>query len=344
MSDLIMRAEQGVLGVLLAGGDTAVIVEHLTSDDFGHPTHRAVYEVLRDVDLYDHDTIDDLATKVAALVDRADIDTAWLRYLAEHAPADTLVVEYTRIVMQAAFDRDVADFAQPYHDSAATTIDPQTRDAYTRVARALDAQAAVFAPTASIDSASDVTLTADLVRTVTRAETTVHLELHREDQVIADIIQHPDQATQVARWLDPDVFTTGQRRLTFELAISLGFDGDPFDTVTLAWHIQRARDIQRYHDPNGPHETPPERDYTYLTRLQTAMIVTGTAVTVGRELLTEHVQVALALSAAAAERGTAAEPALNRAEHAAPVQQARSPRSQPPMSPAPTADIRPIER
>jgi hypothetical protein len=150
--------------------------------------------------------------------------------------------------------------------------------------------------------------------------------LHREDQVLADMLQHPDQARTVAPWLDSSVFTTSQRRLAFELAVSIAYDHDPLDSVILAWHFQRARPFAALEHPDHPpHGADWPSDFGYLRRLETATVTVGTAVIVGRELLTEHVQATLALSATAA------------AERAAPAQTpAVAPIGpEPPLGPAP---------
>ncbi|MFF5230269.1 DnaB-like helicase N-terminal domain-containing protein [Dactylosporangium sp. NPDC000521] len=351
MSDLILRAEQGVLGALLTGADTALISANLYGDDFGHPTHRAVYQALLDVELVAFDTTEQRAEAVAAVADRPDVDAAWLVQLADVAPAAELVSEYTRIVLQASFDRDVAGFAQPYYDAAALTADEAGRDVLTRLGQALDAQAAAFSTAATVDVTADARVSVDLVL----ARTDVRVELHREDLIIADIVQHPEQAVEVAAWLDPAVFTTGQRRLTFELAVSLAYDGDLFDTVTLAWHVQRARDFASYDAsvtalPSGDGvefgaglylaEPPAEPDFVYLTRLHAVTVTTGTAVVIGRELLTEHVHTTLALSATAvAERATTSDAA----SHTTAPPARRITASPPPVTSETAAPIRPIE-
>lgn len=334
MSELIMRAEQGVLGVMLRDPQTVVSLQ-VEYEDFGHPTHQAVFAALADLEFAVYDTEQQRLAAVARALDRPDVDTAWLTRLADTAPAAELAPEYARIVVQAAFDRDVADFAQPYRDSAQLATDPQIREALTRAADALDAQAAVFTPASTVDTDITVQVAGD----VAYISGDVRVDLHREDQIIADLIQHPDQALEVAAWLDSEVFTSAQRKLTFELTVSLAYDGDPFDTVTLAWHVQRARDVERYNDPDIFTVVPAESDYAYLTRLHALPVPIGAAVVVGRDLLTEHVQATLALSAAeATERAPLA---------AAPQQVVRQTEQhrawEPPLSPAPNADIRPIE-
>jgi DnaB helicase-like protein len=336
MSDLIMRAEQGLLAAMLTDTHTDFITTNVDPDDFAHPTHQAVYRALRDVEMLDHSTLDHgtlerRSAAVAGIVDTAGVDAAWLRALADQNPGADLVPQYAQIVVQAAFDRETAEFAQFYRDTA-DTVDESGRDGLLRVAAALDAQAVVFTPASTIDPDRGIQLELDLAIPL---EQDVHLELDPEDQIIADIVQHPEQATAVAHWLDSAVFSTAQRRLTFELAVSLAYDHDQFDTVTLAWQIERAREVIRYDNPDDHTPDPgPEDDYTYLNRLRTMPVAAGTAVIIGRELITEHVHTAISASAAAAaDRDTriTREPAPRQAL------------PEPPLVHDQSADIRPIE-
>ncbi len=88
MSQLIMRAEQGVLGVMLTGGDQPPIRDHLTSSDFGHPVHAAVYSALRDLDGADLPP-ERLRAVVASTLELPEVTEQWLAELAERAPDTT---------------------------------------------------------------------------------------------------------------------------------------------------------------------------------------------------------------------------------------------------------------
>jgi replicative DNA helicase len=328
MSDLIMRAEQGILGALLADRDQALITENLSTDDFGHPAHQAIYNAILDLQPAGYDT-ERLTVAIDGMVDRPDVDAAWLEALADNAPGSDRIRAYTQIVIQAAFDRDTADFADPYLAAAVLTSNPDARDNLTRLGQALTVQAETFAPASTIDPDHSIRVTS-----VTTLATAV--ELHREDAVIADLIQHPEQARVVAGWLTPEVFTTEQRRLTYEFAVSIAYDDDPIDAVILAWHVQRARDINNIYDRETQLPDPRnESEYAYLTRLEVTAVAVGTAVMVGHELVSEHVGATLALSAtAAAEHAIQATPS-QRGEHQVGLE--------PPTTSAPTVDARRIE-
>lgn len=322
MSDLILRAEQGVLGALLTDPDQLTVV---SAGDFAHPTHQAIYSAIRDLQSLGYEP-GRLADAVAGIVDRPDVDATWLRELADAAPDRDRAKAYARIVVQAAFDRDTADFAQPYLDAAEQATDPDARRHLTRLGNTLTAQADRNGPSSIVDPDASPRLTAT-------ARPTATAELNREDQILADLLQHPDQARTVAPWLDSAVFTTDQRRLAFELVVSIAYHGDPVDAVVLAWEVERARPYAVATPEPNQHTQLGGRpsDYTYLRRLETATVNAGTAVLVGRELLTEHVHATLAVSVtAAAERGPHAGP-----PQPVPAQAIAPIRTEPPLSPAP---------
>ncbi|GAB7048448.1 DnaB-like helicase N-terminal domain-containing protein [Catenuloplanes indicus] len=336
MSELIMRAEQGVLGVMLAGGDQPSIRDHLTSSDFGHPVHAAVYSALRDLEGADLPP-ERLRAVVASTLELPEVSEQWLTELAERAPDHYRAQTYTRIVIDAAFTRETADWAAPYRDAAATTTDPVGREHLLRVSDALDAQTEVFLPTAAIDHERTVDLT-----TSGRATVEITSELGREDLVIADLLQHPDQAREVAAWLDSAVFTSEQRRLVFEITASTGYDGDPIDAVIIAWQVDRERQTAHLwgertqeRDPgagwavDGPDV---EADFAYVTRLERTTVTRGTAVVVGRELLIAHVQTEIHASTTTISA------------QARVVPTAQQVGVEPPMPIAPTVDQPQIER
>ncbi|MFI6785558.1 DnaB-like helicase N-terminal domain-containing protein [Micromonospora sp. NPDC050276] len=325
MSDLIMRAEQGVLGALLADPNQPLITDNLISDDFSHPAHRAIYNAILDTPATGEDPARIVAA-VVAIVDRPDVDTNLLNALAAAAPDDQRVRAYSQIVIQAAFDRDTIDFAEPYLTAATQATDPVARDALVRLGQALTAQAETFAPASTIDP--DQALSLPTVVALAAAD------LHPEDAIIADLLQHPEQARDVAAWLTSDVFTTDERRLTYELAVSIAYDHDPIDAVILAWNVERAREIQSLW---APHQRLPEtlNHYTHLARLEVTAVAVGTAVTIGHDLVSEHVTVTLTRSASAAEAAATA----RSAEVEGPVAGLEPPRESSPTLDAPRIEL-----
>jgi replicative DNA helicase len=301
MTDLIMRAEQGVLGALLSArdaGEQTLIFDTVGVDDFGHPAHQAVYNAIVDLRFSGY-TDQRLISAVAAIADHTDIDAGWLTALAASAPSEAHVRAYMKIVLAASFDRATEDFAEPYLLAAELETDLEARASFLRTAHTLQIQAKVFGTSSLIEPEASVVV----------ATMVVERDLTREERVIADLLQHPEQARHVAAWLTSDVFTTEQRRLAYEITVSHAYFGDPVDPVIVAWDVERAREINTYDRQQPvPSDPRPELDYPYLARLATTAVVTGTAITVGHQLLSEHTAATLALSAtAAAERQAAAQ-------------------------------------
>jgi replicative DNA helicase len=293
MSDVILRAEQGVLGALLAAAerdDQAWIFAALGVDDFAHPTHQALFAALWDLRSSGYDPYR-LADAVALVGVGADVTTAWLSTLAKQAPSPAHVRAYTSIVLAAAFDRDTADFAGPYLAAAELATDADARLSLMRTGQALQVQAVTFS-TGSFVSPDT---------TVVAVSAVADRDLNREDMVIADVLQHPRQAEKVAAWLTSDVFTTEQRRLAFEITVSHAYHGDPVDPVIVAWELERARALNAYYQRQAAASTTrDEHDLPYLTRLAVTAVAVGTAIAIGHQLVSEHTAVTLALSASAA--------------------------------------------
>lgn len=330
MADLIVRAEEGILGAMLRNPNQPEVFATLTTDDFGYDLHRAVYEALLEPDAVMTGSVEERIISVVGLmgIAQTDVDPDWLRRLAETAPPQELVREYAKIVVEAAFERDVADFSEPYTQAAALADDPDTRENLLRLAEVLDAQVHFFGEAAAVAPVVDIVLTGQGV------DVDVRFVLEPEDQIIADILQHPHQARAVAAWLDSELFTDSRRRYTFEFAVSLAYDNDPFDAVTLTWNVNRALNLDRYQDPEQSEPAQIDADYQYVTRLYGATIVAGSAVVVGRDLLTAHVQAQHQIAV------TASTQRIMQIEQAPLAPQLGT---EPPLEQAPAADIRPIE-
>ena len=55
--------------------------------------------------------------------------------------------------------------------------------------------------------------------------------------MLADLIQHHWQNSNVLDWLPADAFTAGPRRDVYEAVAALGRTGQPIDELTVAWHL-----------------------------------------------------------------------------------------------------------
>jgi replicative DNA helicase len=128
----------------------------------------------------------------------------------------------------------------------------------------------------------------------------------REDQLLADLLAHPEQAAEVARIVPPETFTTEQRREVFMTIATLAAQGDLVDEVVVLWEFQRLRAVADLYGGDLRYrgdETSPEPTAAYLTRLAD-MSTTDTAITIGYELVVDDVREQLARSAANAAQRT----------------------------------------
>ena len=74
----------------------------------------------------------------------------------------------------------------------------------------------------------------------------------QEDDVLADLIQHHWQNSNVLDWLPADAFTAGPRRDVYEAVAALGRAGQPIDELTVAWHLASSRSASQRRYPTCP--------------------------------------------------------------------------------------------
>ncbi len=67
----------------------------------------------------------------------------------------------------------------------------------------------------------------------------------REDWLLADLLQHPEQSPYLARILPVEAFTTPQRQEVYRILLNLGESGDPIDEVIVAWELEKQRALEQ---------------------------------------------------------------------------------------------------
>jgi DnaB-like helicase N terminal domain len=204
------------------------------------------------------------------------------------------VPAYAQMIQAAALRRDVAAHAERI---AGTQALPQ-------LAQALIRQSAAYERlTAESPASSDP---APLAAAVDEAREAIGEWLRsppgraiREDWLLADLLQHPEQVRDLARILPDEAFTTPQRREVYRTLLTLGESGDPVDEVIVAWHLEQQRAIAKYYTGEFPEDyefeperTSPEPDVVYLSRLA-ATVTTVTAVEAARDLIADDLRAQL---------------------------------------------------
>jgi hypothetical protein len=101
--------------------------------------------------------------------------------------------------------------------------------------------------------------------------------LNREERVLADLIQHPDEIDQLPSHLNPGSFSAAARRDLYEALTVVHSRGEPVDKLTVAWELDR---LQR-EDPTTAVGPDP---IAYLDRLAALRVEPGTALQLAQDL------------------------------------------------------------
>lgn len=287
-STLTHRTEAALLGTLLFDRRALDDVAFLTPTDFAHPNHQDIYRAIHQV-AAEHPaaTGSVMAELVAEHLGRNRIDIGELHALALGSPEPQAAAVYARLVLEAALDRELADHAARMAVEAGPIrgIDPQ-RDHLAQLAEAIAFH------TRNIDAATAYTTTR--TDSADRPELSADQKIHVQEQVLADLIQHPRVIGEVATWLEPEVFTGGRREI-YETIVAVDQYGEAIDEVTLTWALGRrtalADTLRGFNlEADQPDHAPPGT----ISRLAAAAVEFGVAVELGRDLMTEHFRTELA--------------------------------------------------
>ncbi|GGJ75245.1 hypothetical protein GCM10010123_01550 [Pilimelia anulata] len=301
MTSLNTRAEQALLGALLAEPVPAgPEFGHLRPGDFGNSLHAAVYTAITDTrTAYPHASGSTLTELVAERVNANGVAPDWLDGLRDTCPEPQHAAAYARMVIDAGLRRDIQQHAQRITTNAAHSRDEAGAAHLNRLAAALARQAQINAALIEADLDEPTPRQAALPEPTLAVEQADPARIMAEEELLADLLQHPDQARQLGRFLHSDTFTSPQRQQVYETIISIGFDGDPIDELTVAWHLEQTRTHERsQHLTDLPtaiwaYGAAPETDQALLARLRRTQPA-RTAIELGRDLLTEDMRQRLA--------------------------------------------------
>lgn len=288
--DLTHRTEAALLGALLFDRHAIDDVTFLEPADFASPYDQDLFRAIRTVAASDPTaTGSDLAEKVADYIGRNRVNIAELHGLALNGPEPHSVANYGRLVMEAAMDREMAGHAARIAAEAGTMrgIDPHASHL------AQLAEAIQFHNRSIDTTAAYVGLNDSGAKAATWGQDT---SIQLQDQILADLIQHPELIGEVAAWLEPEVFTNGRREI-YETVVALDQYGEPVDDVTVTWSLSRrtavAETLRGFDAESGEAVLEQILPGT-VNRLANAGVELGVAIELGRELLTEHVRAEIA--------------------------------------------------
>lgn len=161
------------------------------------------------------------------------------------------------------------------------------------LSEALGTHVTRFGPMAELAHISDVATG----RAAVDIDQTEPERLARQDQVLADLMRHPEDIREVSSWLGSDRFAAGQRREVYETIVSIDGMDEPVDEITVAWNL--ARRAAAY-DALGTDQyglQPYNGVPAYISTLRDMEVPEDAAFTVGRQLLADDLSAKLAATA-----------------------------------------------
>jgi len=297
--NLSLRAEQAIVGALLQDPSLREEIAYLRPDRFTHPTYRALFTELNQGTATRGDLpAEQLPERVATRLSLPGVDAPYLRSLSANCPEPTDIAVYARMVQEAYVRSQLASHVDRIAASAGPVrgVDPKL-DQLDRLAQALARQSG----STQVEVRTEAIPQVYEASTVEVAyETPVGDRAQREELVLADLLQHGGQVTEVEVWLSADNFAPGPRREIYEAILAVAEQGEPVNELTVAWELSRransetvvyAEEVAVYQEPMaaaGP---------AYLAHLVSTAVVVGIAVEVGNELFVEDLRTDLAVDA-----------------------------------------------
>lgn len=351
MANLTYRAERALLGALLRDPGALDDIRFLTAGDFASDQHREVFSAIAAARAQSPDgSHASFEVTVAFSAPPPGISVRYLQALSETCPNPANVRAYAGMVMESSLRRELLTHAQRlFRDagdlhfevgrfSKAATPGDRVQDFPThllRLAHAMWTRARTFDPgTETPDGrhpAADPAATAHVPLAGSSSPTAMteaeaEEQVRQEEAVLADLIQHHWQNSDVLDWLPAEAFTAGPRRDVYEAITALTRSGQPVDQLTIEWHLasSRASHVRAGLTEPGVSAGPATWAdiHGYVGLLAAVPIADGTATITGRALLERHARArAGAPTAAASAAADCREPAASpdRAARQAPV-------------------------
>lgn len=297
MSDLTTSAERALLGALLTDPVQLDELRYVRAEDFESQRHREIYAAIQDVhsaapSLGGAAFADSVATRLPTIDYVWEIDE--LHALALNCPDPDHAPTYARMVQEAGFRRDLAEHADRIGTIAQAGTEPEVISEHLALlSEALGTHATRFGPMAELAHISDVATG----RAMVDIDQASAERLARQDQVLADLMRHPEDIREVSTWLGSDNFAAGHRREVYETIVYIDGLDEPVDEITVAWNL--ARRAAAY-DALGTDQyglQPYSGVPAYITTLRDLEVPEDAALTVGRQLLADDLSAKLTATA-----------------------------------------------
>ncbi|MEV6986489.1 DnaB-like helicase N-terminal domain-containing protein [Sphaerisporangium sp. NPDC051017] len=283
MPNLLHRTEEALLGALIYDPSLINDVPYLLPRHFDHADHQAIFAAFLDVRANEPGTWGAaMAARITSQVDVPGIDETRLAGLALSSPDVSSVAVYGRMIQEAALRRELLGHADRLAEAAGTVrgVDPEL-DHFALLSDALRSNAVHF----------QASLTYELSVEAPRQD----LRTLREEALLADLIQHPEHLHEVAAWLDPEVFTSPDRRSIYEAIVAVDEYGEPVEELTLSWELARSpsTDLALAGETTESRSEATPAAPGYLARLAVTAVEAGVAIEIGRDLLADHARAEL---------------------------------------------------
>ena len=260
---LAARAEQAVLGALLLRPDTYQEIAYLDPAQFIDPANAALFEAIRTELTHEPDQTNSALTAHLQAVYAATGASSDLASFIETCPDPTAATAYARILVEAELNRTMATHVARLIELS----EPQSPER--------SEAAALIGPEPAISQDAE---NAPIPRSWKGSRP------NREERILADLIQHPDQIEQAREVINATTFTSTAREDLFEALSAIQKRGEPVDTLTIAWELDRVQ-AEGYRsvgvDPAA-----------YIDRLAAVPVVSGAALTTAQQIASEEQRVA----------------------------------------------------
>ena len=260
---LAARAERAVLGALLLRRDVYSDIAYLEPTQFADPANAALFDAIRAELAREPDQSSSALTAHLQAAHAAAGASTDLAQFIDACPNPVGAAAYARMLVEADLFRTMNTHAVRLASGAA----PESPEYLQALAIFHD----------------EPTLSEEAEQAPTPGSWKGHRS-NREEHILADLIQHPDQIEPVTEVFNAAMFTATARDALFEALVSLNKRGEPVDTLTVAWELDRAQAA-------GPHSAGVDPT-AYVERLAAVSVEPGTALETARLIASQDQLVA----------------------------------------------------
>lgn len=313
MTNLTYRAERALLGALLRDPGLLNDVRFLTVADFTSPSHRTIFEAIGSVQAgHPAGRGPSYVLAVALAAPGSGLDVHYLEQVARSCPEPANAAAYARMLMEAGLRRRLLSHAERLFQNAGDLhyeVGRFTKAAaghgaelfpshLIKLAHAMWIHARGLEPVPEDDDATPLTAETAVPEAEITAPGSRHdiqdsdvARLEEEEEVLADLIQHPRQNSDALEWLPAEAFLPGPRRKVYEAITALARAGEPVDELTVEWQLARQNGLESTGLAHA-HMTREAKDTRvnsgYIGVLASLPVTDGTATVTGRTLLSRH--------------------------------------------------------